>query len=168
MEDFIKSLNLEININKIEEKSFERASQLTYRTTQFNASGIKKTIQQIQADINTGYQYYLVDVKDKFGDYGIVGLMVYKIDEKGLEVDEFLLSCRVLSRDVEHEMIKFLVNAAINNKVQKILIKFESTSRNTPVRKFLAMVGESGNNMLHLNSENLQYFDYTITEDFTV
>ena len=55
----------------------------------------------------TGLECRAVEVRDRFGDYGLVGVMIFGCADQALTVDTFLLSCRVLGRGVEHQMLNY-------------------------------------------------------------
>ena len=69
---------------------------------------VRRTEAQIQHLPESGLECRVVEVSDRFGDYGLVGLMIFVARNDVLEVDTFLLSCRVLNRGVEHRMLNEL------------------------------------------------------------
>ncbi len=86
------------------------------------------------------HQSLVVNVKDRFGDYGLVGLMLFEYDADALIVDTFLLSCRALGRGVEHNMLAQLGKIATERQISQIKIRYNPTSKNQPVRDFLESV----------------------------
>ncbi|PKM51734.1 MAG: hypothetical protein CVV02_05585 [Firmicutes bacterium HGW-Firmicutes-7] len=141
-EEFIKSLNLNVEINSATEDNVSRVSQLTERTNQFNFTSIRRKPIEIN-EIMQGKEYkcLTVTVADRFGSYGLVGVMITKEDKKNLVVDTFLLSCRVLGRGVEYEMIAELGKYAKERNLEKIEILFNHTNKNEPAKLFLQEIG---------------------------
>lgn len=108
-QDFLAGLQLEIDIQELTSDRLTRASQLTQRTNQFNMTTIRRSEVEIQQLCDAGQLSALtVEVKDRFGDYGLVGLILYAQTAEAIAVDTFLLSCRVLGRGVEHQMLATL------------------------------------------------------------
>lgn len=138
LDGFLKSLNLDIQIQEMAPKNLDRVSQLTYRTNQFNFTTVRRTVGEIQQACSNGELTSLVTaVKDRFGDYGLVGVLFYKTTKTSLEVDTFLLSCRVLGRGVEHAMVAALGRIAQENQLEAVSMPFVPTSKNQPAVDFL-------------------------------
>jgi len=73
-EDFLAQLNLEIEISPVQKEELTRVAQLTQRTNQFNLTTIRRSESQIKQLCNSGeLDCRGVKVKDRFGDYGLVG-----------------------------------------------------------------------------------------------
>lgn len=155
LEDFIESLNLDIKIQKMTLEDLERVSQLTFRTNQFNFTTIRRSISEIQQTCDSHQLNCLtVSVTDRFGDYGMVGVIFYKIDANSLLIDTFLLSCRVLGRGVEHKMLATLGHIAQEHGLAAIEIPFTPTQKNQPAADFLDSIAHqyrsnSGNNSIY-------------------
>jgi FkbH-like protein/non-ribosomal peptide synthase protein (TIGR01720 family) len=141
--EFISGLNLQVQFGAVGAEQLERASQLTQRTNQFNTTGVRRTTAELAADLSSAgrHQALMVRVKDRFGDYGDVGLCVYKTEQDELRVENFLLSCRVLGKGVEHRMLAALGQAAGDLNLKWVVIPFNRTERNEPAAKFLQAVG---------------------------
>ncbi|MBF2063677.1 MAG: HAD-IIIC family phosphatase [Calothrix sp. C42_A2020_038] len=140
--DFIVGLGLEIEILEMEPEDIPRISQLTQRTNQFNLTTIRRSEAEIKQLCNGNLECRVVKVKDRFGDYGLVGLLLFLCDAQKLVVDTFLLSCRVLGRGVEHKMLAFLGNIAQNNGLIRVEITYLPTKKNQPALDFLSSIGE--------------------------
>ena len=138
LNDFLQSLNIQINLNSLEEKDIDRALQLTLRTNQFNLNGVRKTREEISKAIQKQHSLaWIIDVKDRFGDYGIVGLLLARKNQSTLIIDTFVLSCRALGKNVEDFMLAELQQYCATNSIQTIIASFLSTSRNQPFLEFL-------------------------------
>src|ERR1043166_8067817 len=86
----------------------------------------------------------LVRVTDRFGSYGLAGLMIFRADSEALTTDTFLLSCRALGRGVEHRMIARLGEIALERGLARVEIPFIAGQRNRPAWMFLKSLREPG------------------------
>ncbi|ACU60866.1 non-ribosomal peptide synthetase [Chitinophaga pinensis] len=137
--DFLAQLQLQIIVQDVQEADIPRVAQLTERTNQFNLNGQKKTAHEIEAYMLGGARHCkTIRVTDKFGDYGLTGALITTIQEDSLLVDTFLLSCRVLGRQVEQSMLAVLKEQAQAAGLQKIVCHFTDTGKNKPFAQFLA------------------------------
>lgn len=142
--EFHASLGLKIDIELANEADFPRLAQLTQRTNQFNASLARMSAAELAAAAQGG-AVYSVRVRDRFGDYGLVGAMLARAADDALNVDLFLLSCRALGRGVEHAMVARLGEHAAELQESEVRVVFNEGPRNLPAREFLdAVFGAKG------------------------
>lgn len=136
--DFIKGLHLSVTIEALKPEQVSRVSQLTYRTNQFNLSTIRRTESEItDCCLNGDLSCYTLSLTDRFGDYGLVGVVVLQCGSEELDVDTFLLSCRALGRGVEHRMLSYIGRVALSAGLPWVRLVFRATDRNLPMRRFL-------------------------------
>lgn len=140
-EDFLKGLDLEINIRDVNPEDLLRVSQLTQRTNQFNANPLRLSETELAAKIDAGEKGWTVSVADRFGDYGLVGTVLFSESDSTLTADLFLLSCRALGKGVARRMMITLGERALEKKLDLIAIQFQQTERNEPCRRFLEEIG---------------------------
>jgi FkbH-like protein len=133
---FLAALNLQVDIQHPAEDEWARISQLTQRTNQFNFTTRRRSEQELKALVAEGAEVLRVRVSDRFGDYGLVGVLVAQAREQAWEVDSFLLSCRVLGRGVEHAMLRSLGEAARKRGLATVELRLISSARNEPARAF--------------------------------
>ena len=142
--EFIDSLGLDIQIAPLEARHLSRAAQLTQRTNQFNCTTIRRSDRDIQRLCELGaVEALIVSVTDRFGDYGQVGLLMFRAQASALVVDTWLLSCRALGRGVEHRMLAKLGEIACERGLAFVDVPFVPTAKNHPARAFLEAVGVS-------------------------
>ncbi len=134
MEEFLESLQLEVRIEPMTPEQIPRVAQLTQRTNQMNASCIRRTESEIAS---LDGECLTVHVRDRFGDYGLVGVMIFRAEAGVLVADTFLLSCRALGRRVEHRMKAHLEGIAHDRGLAGIEILFVRNARNRPAELFL-------------------------------
>jgi FkbH-like protein len=140
--EFIASLRLQVAVSPLTEETLPRAAQLTQRTNQFNFTTIRRSEADLQALMRNGsLECFTVQVSDRFGDYGIVGALIFSQKEQDLAVDTFLLSCRVLGRGVEHRVMAWLGALALERSVPFVTTAFEPTNKNLPAQQFLESLG---------------------------
>ncbi|MDP9158642.1 MAG: amino acid adenylation domain-containing protein [Acidobacteriota bacterium] len=138
LENFLAGLQLRIDIVPLTAALLPRVSQLTHRTNQFNSTTLRRSEEQVRQPWSEGALDCLtVTVSDRFGEYGLVGAMLYSVTEEALSVNSFLLSCRVLGRGVEHAMLRKLGSVAISRGVARVDIQFIPSKKNSPALNFL-------------------------------
>ncbi len=140
--DFIQGLDLKISISEMSLSQLPRVSQLTQRTNQFNFTTIRRSEADIRDLIKSGrYACHVVEVNDRFGDYGLVGVVLFETQTDAIKVDTFLLSCRVLGRGVEHAVMASLGREAIKRNKKNVELSYFPTAKNQPAFHFLQSVG---------------------------
>lgn len=139
MAEFLASLGLDIRVDPPAPADMPRVSQLTFRTNQFNFT----TRRRSEAEITeSGLDALKVHVRDRFGDYGLVGVMLFGPRGDALAIDTFLLSCRVLQRGVEHRMLARLGEIALDRGLAYVEADLSFTAKNLPAQQFLRSVGD--------------------------
>jgi amino acid adenylation domain-containing protein/FkbH-like protein len=139
---FLASLELRLDIRPMEAADLARVSQLTERTNQFNFTTIRRDEAAVTRFLEAGGECLVVTLADRFGDYGLVGVMFYKSGASALEVDTVLLSCRALGRKVEHNMLARLGAIARERGLERVIVPFAASKKNQPAADFLNSVGE--------------------------
>jgi hypothetical protein len=84
----------------------------------------------------------VTNASDRFGDYGLVGVLIYEVKADRFSVDTFLLSCRALGKGIEHRMLSNLGWRAERAGKGLVEIKYERTERNRPAFEFINFVGK--------------------------
>ena len=113
LEDFLRSLQQEVEVAPVTAETLIRVAQLTQKTNQFNLTTRRYSEQKIaELAASSHWSVYSIRVKDRFGDNGIVGVMITHDAGKVCEIDTFLLSCRVIGRTIETALLSFMVDSA--------------------------------------------------------
>ena len=143
LKDFIEGLQLRIEIGDVARAQLDRVSQLTFRTNQFNFTTIRRSEKEIE-DLLKGEnaKCLVVRVEDRFGDYGLVGVLIYESQRDRYKVDTFLLSCRVLGRGVEHAIVSQLCKRAVKDGKQVVEFTYRFTEKNLPALEFITSIGD--------------------------
>ena len=143
--DFIEGLGLKIDIREAVEEDIPRISQLTFRTNQFNFTSVRRSEPEVRAFLQRpDTDCLVVNVADRFGDYGLVGVVMYEVKQHSLSIDTFLLSCRVLGRGVEHAIVRNLGQRACASGLASVKLRYVRTPKNTPALAFATSLGVLG------------------------
>lgn len=135
---FIEGLQLEISISEIKEDEVERLQQLCHRTNQFNFTTLRYSESELRNQFLLGnHKCIVIRVKDRFGDYGLVGALFYCYEGASATILNFLLSCRVLGRTIEHKIISIFAEMLNKMDISTINIPYIKTEKNKPARDFL-------------------------------
>ena len=136
--EYLISLDMRAYIDAFESKYYERISQLSNKSNQFNLTTKRYTVSDIKR-IAEDKNYITLYGKliDKFGDNGIVSLLIGKIRGVELDLELFLMSCRVLKRDMEYMMMDSLVEECVKRGIDKINAKYLKTNKNMMVKDLL-------------------------------
>lgn len=129
-EEFLASLNMNFILSKVKKDDLKRAEELTVRTNQLNATGYTYTYEEL--DMLSKADDHLViisELKDKYGDYGKIGLTLVEKKEKVWTLKLLLMSCRVMSRGVGSVMLHYLVKKSKEANVT-LQAEFKPTDRN--------------------------------------
>jgi len=138
IEDFLAGLDLKLDFQSLDESHLARASQLTFRVNQFNLTTIRRTEAELAAILKQqDFSGFLISASDRFGDYGIIGLILLRWGFATLELDTFVLSCRALGRGVEHRVVAELAALAQTKGLNTIVLRLTITPKNQPARDFL-------------------------------
>ena len=132
IDEFLRNCKMQLTIGKPFEDEIQRCYELLQRTNQLNASGRRLELEQVK-------KYWLSDTfdtsvlvcEDKFGSYGLVGFSIIEKKEIPIIID-FVISCRVANKKVEHSFIK---NLAKKSNSGRIRIRYKKTDRNGPIFK---------------------------------
>lgn len=135
--DYLLSLNIVLDIRHNDLEDFERISQLTGKTNQFNFNKRPYSISELTDWIENGHDVYSLKVSDKFGDYGTVGIILVNRNGKNANIENFLMSCRALGKKIEEEFFNKVMNQLENQKIILDKIIFQETPKNIPAQLFI-------------------------------
>ncbi len=110
-EDYLCELKLKLTIKKSNDTEVTRLSQLTQKTNQFNFTTRRYSEAEIfQLLSKKNLFLFSIYLRDKYGDYGLIGLIILREEKEKIHIDTFLLSCRVIGRNIEYRIIYELYN----------------------------------------------------------
>lgn len=139
MAEFIAGLALEIDVARARGDELRRVAQLSRRVNQFNVSLRKYTEAELaQRASASGTECLVAHVRDRFGDYGLVGAAVCREVGPALRIEAFFLSCRALGRGVEWRLLNEVATSALERGLARVELDFQRAFRNTPAQDFAA------------------------------
>lgn len=143
-EDYLRSLDLKVHIYRDAREQIARIAELTQKSNQFNLTTRRYTPGEIVALMDgSDSTVYSFDVRDRFGECGITGVIVVDFAGEHAMVDAFLMSCRVIGRGVE-----FAVWAAVLNDIRErgnhaLSASYLPSAKNAQVADFFDRLGLS-------------------------
>ena len=142
LEDFYSSLGMEAVIAPFDETNLSRIVQLIGKTNQFNLTTRRHGLAEVRAfmDDDRCVTLYL-RLRDRFGDHGLVALMMAQQQEEVMEIDTWLMSCRVIGRTVENAMFRRLCEISLDRGCTSVRGSFIRTAKNDLVADLFARLG---------------------------
>ena len=139
VERFLSELRTKIFLTRARDEDFGRAAQLTQKTNQFNLTTRRYTEQELRTLQTTpGAAVFIASVADKYGDNGKVLVSILRRVAPGTaELDTFLMSCRVLGRFIEDQILDHLVQDLRADGFSRLRVQFIPTRKNAPARTFI-------------------------------
>jgi len=142
LDEFLRSLEMRIDFAPFTAITRKRVTQLINKTNQFNVTTPRYTENQVVAFEESCDHYTLqVSVRDRFGDNGIVGVVICTIRPTEWEIDTMLMSCRVLNRKVEEAICNRIVQDAKRAGAKNVFGRFVPTARNGIVSNLFQRLG---------------------------
>ena len=140
--EFLLSLNMTATIAEFEPLYMSRIAQLTNKSNQFNLTTKRYAAGEIEAAAkDESYITLYGKLADKFGDNGVVSAVIGRIEGKVLHIELWIMSCRVLKRDMEFAMMDELVAACARRGIKTIIGYYYPTAKNAIVKEFYAEQG---------------------------
>ena len=141
-DDYLKSLEMHAKIESFIPLYMARIAQLTNKSNQFNLTTKRYTqaeIEEVSNDDN--YLTLYGKLEDIFGDNGVISVVIGHINKTILDIDLWIMSCRVLKRDVEKAMLDVLVKRALEKGIKEIHGYYYPTAKNGMVKDFYELQG---------------------------
>lgn len=139
---YLQSLQMEATIREFNSLDAPRVAQLINKSNQFNLTTRRRTEAEICALMNDPhYVGFSLRLKDRFGDHGLVGVVIAEWSTPTMKIDTWLMSCRVLKRQVEEETLNELARLAINLDCTELEGIYLPTAKNEMVRDFYSTIG---------------------------
>jgi FkbH-like protein len=140
--EFLASLEMSAEVGPFTPTYLERIAQLTGKTNQFNLTTRRYSPGELEAIArDTGYITRYIRLADRFGDNGLISVAIGRVDAETVHLDLWLMSCRVLKRDVELLMLDELAAAACRNGARTLRGYYFRTPKNNMVSSHYEKLG---------------------------
>jgi FkbH-like protein len=147
MDDFLRGLDMSVAFGPFEPINLARVTQLMNKTNQFNTTTRRYAAEEISelasAQDAITLQFRLVD---RFGDNGLVSAMILRpdpADSRVMEIDNWVMSCRVFGRQLEFEAMNIAVEAARDRGASALCADFVPTAKNGVINELYPSLGFS-------------------------
>lgn len=140
--EYLASLGMVAEVKPFDTFTLPRIAQLSQRSNQFNLRTVRYTESDL-AGIVADKKYHTLSfsLRDKFGDYGLIGAVILEERGEALFIDTWFMSCRVLKRGMENFITNRMVAIARENGFQKITGEYLPTAKNGLVAGLLEEMG---------------------------
>jgi FkbH-like protein len=173
VEEYLTSLEMRVTFARFDAFHVPRIAQLCLRSNQFNLTTRRETEAECEALMTAGPDTWPVYLKlaDRFGDAGLISVIVASFAGDSLHIDSWLMSCRVLSRGVEEYAMNRMVAAARERGCAWVVGTYVPTAKNAMVRDFYAGFGfqkageDPGGVTWKLRVEEYQPKGHALTEE---
>ena len=143
--DFLYGLETQIVIRASTPDEIPRVHQLFTKTNQFNVTTLRYSLTEIEDFTKKEvFDLKIIEAKDRFGDLGIIGLYLIEVsdEEACIDIDSFILSCRVMGRGIEAAMMNQIKKDFLMDKsFLKMRATYIPTAKNKPSESFFETQG---------------------------
>ena len=167
-DDYLKALEMKAVSAPFDAFHIPRIAQLTQRSNQFNLRTVRyseEEVAAIAADERFITRYYTLS--DRFGEHGLIAVVILEKREDCLFVNEWLMSCRVLKRGMEQFIADSIISAARQAGFDKVRGEYIPTAKNAMVKDLYQSMGFKplGGGLYEVDTRSYKYHDIYITEE---
>jgi FkbH-like protein len=169
---YLRSLNMELRWQAFDRVGLQRIVQLINKTNQFNLTTRRYTESDVLAVMANPRALTLqLRLVDQFGDNGIIGIVIGKPEGDTMILDTWLMSCRVLGRQVEEATMNIVAAEAKRLGAERLMGEYLPTKKNGMVRDHYQKLGferlssdeATGSSLWNVNVPQYQPFETFIT-----
>lgn len=159
-DQYLASLKMTGTISQFTKHDAPRITQLINKSNQFNLTTIRRSHSDvIQISEDKDYYAFTFRLEDKFGDHGLISVTILKVEKSSLIIDTWLMSCRVLKRQLEEEVMNEIQFIANKLGIKKIIGNYSATKKNSLVKDLLAKMGMKDSKHTKRSVQYLMYTD---------
>jgi FkbH-like protein len=141
---FLEGLQMRLSVRPVAPPELPRAAQLTQKTNQFNLRTVRRAEDELRAlAADPSAELLGLHLRDRLGDQGFIGLLIWRLDGGAAFIDTLLLSCRVLEREIERAAVAVAAARAGARGAGALRGEWRRTDRNARCRLALAECGMS-------------------------
>lgn len=137
---YLRALGMRLRAEPVSPATIGRAASLVQKTNQFNLTNARSSSQRLSSLARENYAFCSA-MKDRFGDAGIIGVMAASVSGDCLQIEDWVLSCRVFGRGVEDAMFDHLLSWARLRNIHKIQVDYVPSAKNGIVSGALERLG---------------------------
>jgi FkbH-like protein len=141
----LQSLKTTARCQRFEPATLGRIAQLIQRSNQFNLTTRRYSEAECKAMMEDRERFcpFTISVQDRFGDFGLINVVILRMRpaDRLLEIDTFLMSCRVLQRGVEQLAMNKIFDCARQGGCESVVGRYIPTAKNVMVKSFFEQFG---------------------------
>jgi FkbH-like protein len=145
LEEYLQSLKTTVCCQRFESATLGRIAQLIQRSNQFNLTTRRYSEAECKTMMEDREHFYpfTISVQDRFGDFGLINVVILRLHpaESEVEIDAFLMSCRVLQRGVEQLAMNKIFDFARQHGYESVAGQYIPTAKNMMVKSFFEQFG---------------------------
>jgi FkbH-like protein len=142
MDSYLESLRMTLTAGPFDSMNLQRIVQLINKTNQFNLMTERLTEAEVLARMNDPRWLTLyARLTDRFGDNGLIAVLMARMEATDAIIETWLMSCRVLGRGVEQACLNFLATAAQSHGARRLIGQYRRTEKNNMVRDLYPNLG---------------------------
>jgi FkbH-like protein len=158
MDSYLASMEMVATVNDFNSVDLPRICQLINKSNQFNLTTRRRTEAELLVLMqDPEYLGFTIRLRDRFGDHGLIAVVICQCEKLDgtpvLEIDTWLMSCRVLNRQVEEETMNEIARRALQHSITHIRGVYRPSSRNGLVRDLYRKLGFSESSPLFSEKE---------------
>ena len=139
---FLKQIKLKAKIVKIDKSNEQRFLQMIHKTNQFNLTNKRYSLLEISNfKKNKKNKIFMVKLNDKYGDHGLISLVMLIQNANFIYIDTFLMSCRVLGRYLEQWILSEIVKFGKKNKIEFVVGEYVPSKKNILAKELYEKYG---------------------------
>lgn len=137
-EDFLKALDVHLTMTINNQSDLPRLAEMFSKTNQFNTTTKRRTAEEIKHLMLDGnFEVFSIRAEDRFTHHGLTALVVLQNGDNAVRITDWLISCRVLGRGIEHGIMSYLGELVKKKGQQRVEIEFADSNKNGQVADFL-------------------------------
>ncbi len=158
--NYLNSLSMKLDIIPISKNNLQRVNSLIEKTNQFNFTYNRTKRSDILSLLNKNNHYlFCGNLRDKFGESGIIYVIIASVSKSSLVIQDWVMSCRVFGRGVEEAAFNHLSDWVKKKKIDKIEVNFKKTKKNKYLQETIKNFSFKENkNILSLDRKNIKKF----------
>jgi len=143
LDSYLRGLEMELRWRPFDDVGLQRTAQLINKTNQFNLTTRRYSEEEVRAVMHDSRAFGLqLRLVDRFGDNGIIAIVIGRMNsDDDLAIDTWLMSCRVLGRQVEATTLNLVAAAARRLGARRLVGEYVATKKNAIVRDHYARLG---------------------------